>query len=258
MNFSKPYIYCLIGLWALSFALQANARDLTDNIVINSSHLGYNLQYRVLTPDSYHSNEKYPVIFVTDGQMYLAQGRMDDVVQTLTESGSIRDVIVVFVDSRDPDKLETNRRNQQFMCSAAYAAFFRDELVPAITREYGASQNREDRLIMGMSFGGLNAACFAILIPDVFGNAVMQSPASDKHLKVVGKVYKETKFTPVKMFMSVGTRNDNTSAGRKFHRILTKKGYDVTYVEVPFGHGWDNWRPLLDDVLIWFAGKTTI
>jgi len=258
MNFSKTYILSLIGLWGLSFALQANAKDLTDNIVINSEHLGYKLQYRVLTPESYRVNADYPVIFVTDGQMYLTQGRMDDVVQTLTESGKIHDVIVVFVDSRDPEKLGTNRRNQQFMCSTAYAAFFRDELVPAITREYGASQKREDRLIMGMSFGGLNAACFGVLIPGVFGNVAMQSPASDKHLKVVGNVYKETNFTPVKMFMSVGTRNDNTSAGRKFHRILTKKGYDVTYVEVPFGHGWDNWRPLLNEVLIWFAGKTTI
>jgi enterochelin esterase-like enzyme len=109
---------------------------------------------------------------------------------------------------------------------------------------------------MGISFGGLNAACFGVLIPDVFGNAAMQSPASDKHLKVVGEVYKDTKYSPVKIFLSVGTRNDNTAAGRKFHRILTKKGYDVTYVEVPFGHSWNNWRPLLDDVLIWFAGET--
>ena len=256
MNFGKA---CAIGLLLLSgllLASQANAGTLTDNIVIHSKHLGYKLQYRVLTPETYRSNANYPVIYVTDGQMYLAQGQMHEVVNTLTMSARIHQVIVVFVDSRDPENLEINRRNQQFMCSTDYAAFFRDELVPAITREYGTSQDREERLIMGMSFGGLNAACFAVLIPDVFGNAAMQSPASDKHLKVVGNVYKETNFSPVKMFMSVGTRNDNTSAGRKFHKILTKKGYDVTYVEVPYGHGWDNWRPLLDDVLIWFAGKT--
>ena len=256
MNFNKTYAIGLLALWSLSFAPQADADALTDNILINSEHLGYKLQYRVLTPESFRLNAQYPVIFVTDGQMYLAQGELDDVVHTLTALDSINEVIVVFVDSRDPENLRINRRNQQFMCSTAYAAFFRDELVPAITREYGASQDREERLIMGMSFGGLNAACFAVLIPDVFGNVAMQSPASDKHLKVVGNVYKETNFSPVKMFMSVGTRNDNTSAGRKFHKILTKKGYDVTYVEVPYGHGWDNWRPLLDDVLIWFAGKT--
>jgi enterochelin esterase-like enzyme len=256
MILNKSSVVRLLGLCGLLFATLANAGALTDNIVIHSKHLGYDLQYRVLTPETWQLDTSYPVIFITDGQMYLDQGHMDDVVTSLTSLGSINTVIVVFVDSRDPGNLRVNRRNQQFMCSTDYAAFFRDELVPAITLEYGASHDRDDRLIMGISFGGLNAACFGVLIPDVFGNAAMQSPASDKHLKVVGEVYKDTKYSPVKMFLSVGSRNDNAAAGRKFLKLLTKKGYDVTYVEVPFGHSWNNWRPLLDDVLIWFAGET--
>ena len=125
MNFGKTFAIGLLVLSGLLFASQAIADTLTDNIVIHSKHLGYKLQYRVLTPETYRSNANYPVIYVTDGQMYLAQGQMHEVVNTLTMSARIHQVIVVFVDSRDPENLEINRRNQQFMCSTDYAAFFR-------------------------------------------------------------------------------------------------------------------------------------
>ena len=29
-------------------------------------------------------------------------------------------------------------------------------------------------------------------------------------------------------------------------------GYPVKYQKVPGSHNWDNWRPLLDDVMIYF------
>ena len=52
--------------------------------------------------------------------------------------------------------------------------------------------------------------------------------------------------------MSVGTVNDNTQASRQFMETLKFQGYDLTYCEVNEGHDWDNWEPLLDDVLYTF------
>ena len=103
-----------------------------------------------------------------------------------------------------------------------------------------------------MSFGGLNAACFGLMAPKWFGGIGMLSPASDKHLDVVNELYEETEPTPVRIFFSVGTRRDNTKAARRFHNTLERKGYEVSYVEVPFGHDWSNWGPLLDDLLVTF------
>lgn len=40
----------------------------------------------------------------------------------------------------------------------------------------------------------------------------------------------------------------------RFRQILEVKGYDLSYVEVPFGHNWNNWAPLLDDVLVYYFG----
>jgi len=60
---------------------------------------------------------------------------------------------------------------------------------------------------------------------------------------------------PLKIFMSVGTVNDNTQAGQQFMETLKFQEYDLTYREVNEGHDWDNWGPLLDDVLHTFFRK---
>jgi enterochelin esterase-like enzyme len=37
--------------------------------------------------------------------------------------------------------------------------------------------------------------------------------------------------------------------------VLKKKGYDLNYIEVPFGHEWENWGPLQDDMLRTFFSE---
>jgi enterochelin esterase-like enzyme len=164
-------------------------------------------------------------------------------------------VIAVFVDARDPDRPRTNRRNDQLICKLDYARFFATELVPAIDATYSTRRDPQSRTILGVSFGGLNAACFGLSIPKTFANLAMQSPASGEMLRVVTDQYRRNDRLPLRMFLSVGTRNDNTDAGRSFHAVLQDKGYPVTYREVPQGHHWNNWGPLLPDVLVTFFGR---
>ena len=83
----------------------------------------------------------------------------------------------------------------------------------------------------------------------------MQSPASGEILRVVTDQYRREEPPPLRMLLSVGKRNDNTDAGRSFHAVLQDKGYRVTYREVPQGHHWNNWGPLLPDVLVTFFGR---
>jgi len=91
-----------------------------------------------------------------------------------------------------------------------------------------------------------------LMLPDLFSGIAMQSPASGDHIGVVRELYEKRETLPLKIFISVGTRNDNTDAVRQFKRTLEHKGYDLTYVTVRKGHGWENWAPLLDDVLLTF------
>ncbi|WP_321389986.1 alpha/beta hydrolase [Emcibacter sp.] len=227
---------------------------LTDNIRISSKILGYDLQYRIYLPEGATAEDRLPLLFVTDGQWYLEPGNMKQVLDQEIMSRRIKPVMAVFVDSRNPDDLMENRRRDQFFCNIEYANFFARELIPEISYNWPASYRREDKVIMGLSFGGVNAACFGLMLNKNFSGIAMQSPANDQHLKLLRDLYKKEDHLPLKIFMSIGTKKDNTAAGRRFKQTLQAKGYDLTYIEVEEGHNWKNWGPLIDDVLWTFFG----
>jgi enterochelin esterase-like enzyme len=258
MRFRIRQTGILTALWLFLFAAIACADEgtLSDNQRIFSTHLGYELQYRVYRPAETSSEDELPTLYVTDGQAYLAQGNFKAVLDTVISNGLIEPVLVVFLDSRNPDNLEENRRNSQFMCNTRFAAFFASELIPTISRQQPVSLTRENRVILGVSFGGLNSACFGLMSSELFSGIAMQSPASGDHLEVVRELYEERETLPLKMFLSVGSRNDNTGAVKRFKETLERKGYDLTYIKVRGEHNWKNWNPLLDDVLLAFFAKT--
>jgi enterochelin esterase-like enzyme len=255
MSFSarKLFVLTISLFWVLGAF--ADVGTLGENERIFSTHLGYELQYRVYLPASTSVDDKLPSLYVTDGQAYLAQGDFKSVLDTAISNGLIRPVVVVFLDSRNPDKLHESRRNEQFMCNTAFASFFAAELIPTISRNQPVSQSRDDRVVLGVSFGGLNSACFGLMLPQWFSGIAMQSPASGEHVKVVRELYEQKELLPLQMFLSVGTVNDNLTEIKRFRRTLEDKGYELTYTRVRKGHDWQNWAPLLDDILLTFFKK---
>lgn len=248
-------ICVLVFAVLLAVASSADEGTLGENQRISSTHLGYELQYRIYRPAGVSADDKLPSLWVTDGQQFLEQGNFKSVLDTAISSGLIEPVLVVFLDSRNPDNLLENRRNSQFMCSTDFAKFFAGELVPTINRKQPVSLSRDDRVILGVSFGGLNSACFGLMLSKLFSGVAMQSPASDEHVEVVRNLYEQREALPLKIFLSVGTRNDNTFAAKRFKSTLENKGYDLTFIKVHGGHDWKNWGPLLDDVLVTFFAK---
>jgi enterochelin esterase-like enzyme len=239
----------LMGLW-LS-AAQAGGK-LEGPIRISSEELGYDLQYWIYLPED--ARKPIPELYVTDGQVYLGSGRMAELLDKEIEDGRIAPIAAIFVDSRDPDYPEETRRNREFMCKTDYAKFYISELMPEISRKWTGGNPETHRGIMGVSFGGINAACFGMLMPGVFQVLIMQSPASDKHLDVINELYRERDRNPSSIFISHGGPQDNESAARRFVATLNEKGYPVRHVQNNGGHDWENWRPLLDDSLRAFAG----
>ena len=243
----------ILTLLLITSAALADGK-LTDDIRISSNVLGYDLQYRVYLPDGHEPQDEYPVMFLTDGHNYLRRGNMDSVLDELIGKNQIAPVVAVFVDPRNPDNLEDNRRRRQFLCNEDYLVFFIEELIPAIESAYPVIKNREGRTVMGLSFGGTNAACFGLMGYDIFAGIGMQSPANHPIPNLL-PAYQSLPMLPLKIFLSTGTPNDNTSANRDFHEILEAKHYLMKYIEVREGHNWDNWGPLLDDALMFFYGR---
>lgn len=244
-------IFIFLVLVAVSSAVSADGK-LSGDIRISSDSLGYDLQYRVYEPEGVRSNSELPTLYITDGQWYISRGELPALLDKEIAAGNIEPVLVVFVDSRNPDNLQQNRRNQQFFCNPRYVDFFTDELLPTIDEEYSTSAVRDDRVILGLSFGGRNSACFGLMAHDSFAGIAMQSPANSEMVDELRFQYMAQEKLPLKIFISVGTVNDNTQAGRQFMETLKFQEYDLTYREVNEGHDWDNWGPLLDDVLYTF------
>jgi len=234
--------------------LLATDGTLSENIRIDSAKLGYALQYRVYTPSGYEDVFNLPTLYVTDGQWYLSEGELHRVLDKEIEKGNIEPVIAIFVDNRNPDNLRENRRNHQFFCVAEYVDFFRHELVPTISNNYKVSAKRSDRVILGVSFGGLNAGCFGIMANDVFEGIAMQSPAMHPVPSLYEAYAKEAK-RPIKVFLSAGDENDITRRSLKLKRALEKQGYPVMFKKNSHSHNWSNWRPMLDDLLVYFFQK---
>lgn len=248
------FLSCSFALTLISTNVLANG-ILSPNWRIDSQILGYPLQYRVYLPERASEGAELPTIYITDGQWYISQGKIIEVLDREIAEGNIEPVVAVFVDSRNPDDLYENRRTQQFICNPKYVGFYLNELIPTITANFPVSRLREERVIAGLSFGGLNAACFGLMASNVFGGIGMQSPANAHYLPVIIKQYKENETEHLNIFLSVGKKKDNELDVRILRRTLKKKGHDIKYIEVPFGHEWANWRPLMDDMLETFFAK---
>ncbi len=250
MYLLRKGVVIVIVLLCSSLNLITLNGELSDNQFIESNILKYELQYRVYTPPNYHESNAYPVMYVTDGQWYLSEGKMDTIVDELILKEKIDPIIVVFIDNRDTKNLHKIRRNDQFFCNQQYLEFVKTELIPAISDNYSVKESRDNRGIMGMSFGGLNAGFFGMEGYDTFGMVVMQSPAFHPCPGIYGR-YKQ-KTLPLKIFLSTGTVNDTEKGSREMRNVLEKMKYDYKYMEVEKGHDWDNWRPLIDDALLYF------
>jgi enterochelin esterase-like enzyme len=226
---------------------------LETDLVLNSKKLGYQITYTVYLPQGYSPNQKYPVIYVTDGYEYLHErlGNMALILDNLIHLRKIAPVIAIFVDHREPINRANNRRMQELAMNENYLAFFTEEFIPLVEGNYSVSKESANRAILGTSMGGLAAAYFAFSSPDLFGLVGIQSPAFWFKPEIY-QLCDNPDHPPVKTFMTTGVINDAEEGAKKMKMILEKNTCNYQYLETHQGHSWGNWRDLIDDILIYF------
>ena len=248
--------YLLFALVLLSFACAESVLaegTLKGPYRIDSRALGYELQYWIYLPE--RVEKPLPELYVTDGQAFLAAGKLEDVLDDQSNEQGSKPFATILVDSRDPDFTELSRRNREFMCNVDYAKFYVGELMPEVSRLWTGAGPETPRGVMGVSFGAINSACFGMMLPGVFQTVIMLSPGSDKHLEVIDGLYRERPVSPSSFFITNGGPEDNQEAAEQFVQTLRDKGYDVQHVATGGAHEWDDWRPLLDDSLQVFSAQ---
>ena len=157
---------------------------------------------------SRHAGDRYPVIYIHDGQMMFDRSHspmagtdwlwdVDKTMTRLIREGEIRPAIVVSVWTNGekkrsrrgeymPQKFLTDEIRQRMLreqpdlagqeyTSDNYLAFLVEELKPFIDETYRTRPGREDTFVIGSSLGGLISAYAIAEYPDVFGGAACMS-----------------------------------------------------------------------------------
>jgi len=143
---------------------------------------------RVYLPPGYaQSAERYPVLYMHDGQnlfddatAYAGEWGIDETLNALAETEGLR-LIVVGIDNGGEKRMtELNAwDNPRFGKGEGqeYARFIVDVLKPAIDAAYRTLPGREHTGIMGSSMGGLLSHYAAWQYPNVFGRVGIFSPS---------------------------------------------------------------------------------
>lgn len=255
---------------------------LTGNLSIESTALGYTINYWVYTPVDYEELNQLPVIYVLDGNDFVddRMGALPNILDNMIADGRTEPLLAVFIDAREPGNPQKNRREDEFLEHPIdYAQFIADELVPVIDRTYRTNPHPHARLITGMSYGGLSASFIAASRSDVFHNLAAFSPvygvvynpeflADPKQAEGAQKMAPAinsatecgpaTAFPcprfPLKIFFSTGLPDWDVGDLSSSVSVLQDQGYAVEFHQVQEGHTWDHWRGLSDEMLIYFFG----
>lgn len=226
---------------------------LSDSLLIDSEALGYRVHYRVYTPPAYERRRRLPTVYVTDGPSYYHEdgGRMPIILDNLLAAQKIPPLVVVFLDPKDPEPPHRNRRNDEYLLSNAFATFVAEELVPVIDAAYRTDRDPAQRAILGSSYGGLNAAFFALARPNIFRKIGMQSPALEGASRIYDRYVQARLPADTRFFISTGTIADTRAQADRFVALLEQKGATFTYHQLSDSHTWGNYRATLDDALIY-------
>ena len=172
--------------------LPARAQTEPDELWLDSPALSARpMRVRVLLPPGYaDGTQRYPVLYVNDGQDLEDVGGVET-VQSLESTGAIEPLIVVAIDM-PPDRLRGYGlfdRGARHAIPAqteygpvganawAYAQWITGTLVPEVDARYRTRASGEQRAIVGWSLGALSAFGLGWEYPGVFGRIGAFSPS---------------------------------------------------------------------------------
>ncbi len=257
-------------------------RDECDNIEVQvtglveyhrefpSAFLELDRDVLVWLPPGYHnSNERYPVLYMHDGQNIVDPGtsyigtdwQVDEVATELIESGQMEKIIIVGMSSTD------NRRPEYspIQLGGDYTRFVIEEVIPFINRSYRTLTGPENTAVMGSSMGGIISFHMAWEHSETFGYAGCLSPAflvdEDEILHRI-RAYRGP-LKEVKFYLdngTVGLEAELDPGFREMAEILRSKGYTddgnlLVFVDEGAVHNEIAWARRVHKPLLFFFGK---
>jgi len=176
-----------VGFMETESTTTASVEILSD--AFEMPNLGKQRRIWVYLPPNYHeSNERYPVLYMQDGQnlfdaktSYSGEWEVDETLDALFDEKGIK-IIVIGMDNAGeerieeytPWKLKGIQSNQK---GEAYINFIIQTLKPFVDTNYRTLNDSQNNGIMGSSLGGLISHYAALKYPETFGFAGVFSPS---------------------------------------------------------------------------------
>ncbi|MDF1505929.1 alpha/beta hydrolase-fold protein [Roseisolibacter sp. H3M3-2] len=174
----------LLGIAAAAAPAAAQRPALSDSLVVDSRALGEARRLNVHLPDGYAAAgaARYPLLVMPDGGMDEDFPHVVATVDSLVALGRMRPVVVVGIpntqrrrDLTGPTRVkEDSAIAPRVGGSAAFRAFVRDELLPAVSARWRVT---DERGIIGESLAGLFVVETFLLEPTLFRHAIALDPS---------------------------------------------------------------------------------
>lgn len=226
-----------------------------EEIILESRHLGTPEKLIVYTPERYSSLYSYPVLYVQDGDDYLALGRMATLLDSMIREKLLPDVLAVFL------PVDKNKRTARYHPDGSehlgYRRFLADEVVSYMDTHYSTDTLGNARTLIGESLGGVVSLFTALAYPHTFGQIACQSIAMDAELN---RRVAETAFeVPLTIYLEIGNQEtavtssrgplDLVTANEELREILQTKMATLVFETFEGDHTWGHWQTNIPGML---------
>jgi predicted esterase len=190
-----------------------------------------------------------PVVYLSDGQGVRTFATSID--HLITE-GQIAPIILVGMDARVPDQDVDEPRAAEYLLGfddlrfAAHEQFFIEEVIPFAEATYGASTDRDHRMVYGLSNGAAFSISMGMRHPDLFSRVAASSFGWGLDYDVADDA------PPVAYYLSAGTIETHFHRSTvEWYELLLEKGIDVTFHEIVADHNFPNFFTEFTNAALW-------
>ena len=214
----------------------------------------------VYVPPDYGSDtsKHYPVIYLMDGESAFndlefmgPEWQVDEMINEAHAEGRSTAIVIGVnqADDRDPEYLPYAIKECPHAHGDKFAEWMASDLKTWVDENYRTLPDPESTTIGGISLSGMMAYYMVMKFPDVYGNALIQSPSmwtSYRELFSLELTQKQLEFK--KIFVSVGEEEGGNMVphAKDVYRKFKKQGLDEDQLRIEIiedeGHYHTTWR----------------
>jgi enterochelin esterase-like enzyme len=224
-------------------------------VLYDSSHQRERRIWVYMPPDyNAHRTQPYPLILAFDGDNYRGLMPLLHILDSLSANLQAPSFVALLVDNRSGAERIADLCNDSKM-----PEFLGRQLITWMRKGRRVTTDPHRVIVTGSSAGGLGSAYVAFVRPDLFGNVWSQSGAfwrgadgsNEPPWEWLIQHVTASEKKDIRFYLDVGELESHSTLGgngpdfrdanRRFSNALRKKGYDVTYTEVPGGNHAEQW-----------------